>query len=154
MATRGRKPDLKRRGERERQALKLRHQGLTLADIAHRLRMSKTGVHQFVARVPRVRPIHCRECERLITRGEPGLDNVKKRPLCLRCLSRVPAATFGERLRALRLARGWSRERLARAAGLTWYAIRNFEREVGMPRYTTLVKLARVLGPGLVGLAG
>src|SRR5207253_6633649 len=126
-----------------------------LAAVGRRLGLSHNMAGFPLGRLPRAEPVRCRQCQRVITRGESGLDNLKRRPLCLRCLARMPDPTFGERLRALRLAQGLSRARLAEAAGVPATVIRAHERnEVRSPRYDTLVKLARVLGPMLVGLAG
>jgi transcriptional regulator with XRE-family HTH domain len=59
---------------------------------------------------------------------------------------------FGQRLRAARLAAGLTREGLAREAGLSKRVVHYHEKFGGKPRPGTLAKLARVLGPGLLGL--
>jgi transcriptional regulator with XRE-family HTH domain len=65
----------------------------------------------------------------------------------------MPDATFGERLRSIRLSHGLSRERLAEASGVSVRTIMGHETgRLAQPRWSVVVKLARLLGPALVGL--
>jgi transcriptional regulator with XRE-family HTH domain len=66
------------------------------------------------------------------------------------------AATFGDRLRALRTAQGWSQEELAWRSGLTPVTISLLERTVDPvhKEVGTLVALARALEVSLGQLAG
>jgi transcriptional regulator with XRE-family HTH domain len=53
---------------------------------------------------------------------------------------------FGERLKALREARGWTRYRLAKLAGLTNEGVVKLEEPGADPKLSTLVKLAGAFG--------
>jgi transcriptional regulator with XRE-family HTH domain len=149
MGKRGPKPNLVRR----RQAKKLREQGLTLSQIAERLGITSQGVHRLLGRrAPR--PICCRKCGAVIVPiGSPGADVMRRRPVCLACLASMPDAGFGERLRALRLARGMMQSRLAMNAGVSLSTLRLYEQGLrDHPQWPMVLKLARFLGPALVGL--
>ena len=56
------------------------------------------------------------------------------------------ARTFGERLRALRRARGWSLERLAEEAGLHWTYVGSVERGERNISLLNIVRLAAAVG--------
>jgi XRE family transcriptional regulator, regulator of sulfur utilization len=56
------------------------------------------------------------------------------------------AVLFGQSLRRLRTARGWSQERLAEAAGITLNYVGNLERGEQGPSLHILVRLSRALG--------
>jgi transcriptional regulator with XRE-family HTH domain len=65
--------------------------------------------------------------------------------------------TFGERLRALRLAAGMTQQALADSAGLAVSAVRVYEqggRKRGEPTWASAIKLADALGVSLDRLAG
>lgn len=60
---------------------------------------------------------------------------------------KVPeAVAFGERVRALRLKRGWSQEQLAEEADLNSVQVSHIERGANEPKLTTIIRLARALG--------
>lgn len=60
------------------------------------------------------------------------------------------SSDFGERVIAAREAMGLSQSALAKAAGVTYQAVRKIERGVTTrPQPTTIEKLARVLGPDI-----
>ena len=59
------------------------------------------------------------------------------------------ARTFGERVRAFRLARGWSQRDLAEQIGATQQAVQRCEGGMRAPNLTTFVNLADALGVGL-----
>jgi transcriptional regulator with XRE-family HTH domain len=72
--------------------------------------------------------------------------------LCLTCVAATDASAFGERLRALRLARGFTRSKLAKASGVTTDTIRAHERhQARKPYRPTIVRLTALLGPALQG---
>ena len=143
-----RKPSVHRR-----QAHRLRQLGWSLKEIADELGLTIQGVHYLLKKFGGLRPIVCRLCGSLVCKGEPGMQNFRTRPLCLRCLAGMPDATFGERLRSIRLSHGLSRERLAEASGVPLRTIMGHETgRLAHPRWPMLVKLARLLGPALVGL--
>jgi transcriptional regulator with XRE-family HTH domain len=63
-------------------------------------------------------------------------------------------ATFGERLRQLREARGWSQRELADRASVPYFTIYRCERGThGEPRVSVAARLARALGVSLDVLA-
>ena len=81
------------------------------------------------------------------------MDNIKKRPVCLKCLAQMPDTTFGDRMRSLRLARGLTQEEVAKAVGVSVVTIRAHEREMtDNPTWETVLKMVRFFGPTLVGL--
>jgi DNA-binding XRE family transcriptional regulator len=129
---------------RRRQAAELRAQGLTLAAIGRELNCTKQAVYQLL-RPPsaygpasRKRPA-CAAC-RADLGGGPGLQDSDP-PLCL---ARRPRATFGQRLRAHRIALGLSRRALAEKAGVGTGTV--LEQSKHRPQPPTLRKLARALG--------
>jgi transcriptional regulator with XRE-family HTH domain len=61
----------------------------------------------------------------------------------------MPDTTFAQRLRSLRVAHGLTRAALERACGLSRGVVANVERDEHTPRAATVVRLVRVLGPGL-----
>ena len=52
---------------------------------------------------------------------------------------------FGENVRAARLAKGWTQERLAQETGLATVQVSRIERGVREVRLTTLLRLSRAL---------
>lgn len=62
------------------------------------------------------------------------------------------AVLFGQSLRALRMERGWSQERLAVEAGITLNYVGNLERGEQGPSLHILVRLARALEMDLPAL--
>jgi transcriptional regulator with XRE-family HTH domain len=67
---------------------------------------------------------------------------------CLRCLAKHPEATFGDRLKAHRLAAGLSLAALAARCGVSYQRVADYERGV-VPNWRALVALVGVLGHGL-----
>ncbi len=63
---------------------------------------------------------------------------------CMNCLPR--GATYGERLKARRLAAGLTLNALSRQAGLHLQRLGNYEQGRIQPKWATLAKLIRVLG--------
>ena len=66
------------------------------------------------------------------------------------CLARQPGATFGERLKAHRLASGLTQQELADATDTYPQEISCYERDETEPTWRTVAALVRVLGVGLV----
>jgi transcriptional regulator with XRE-family HTH domain len=149
MAGQGRKPDLKRRQE----VHKLRQQGLTVQKIAVRLGITHQGVSQLLRPIPVLPHVLCAKCGATMAKGKRGLVDSEARPLCLACLAKLPVTTFGERLLALRLSRGLTRQELAHAAGVQVGMIRSHERGAAKkPHRAIFDKLVRLLGPTLVSI--
>jgi DNA-binding XRE family transcriptional regulator len=104
-------------------------QGAGLRDVAAKLGCEKKAAGQFLRRLEEVvRPEWCREVFR-----DPDGRHMDLTP-------------FAERLRALRLSRGWSQERLAEECGLCQGTICHLEAARKGPKWETLDKLTRVLG--------
>jgi transcriptional regulator with XRE-family HTH domain len=124
-----------------------RTQGMTVKDIGAQLGISHQAVCQLLrgcdGTVPSFR-LRCRTCRKAITSGHGSLRR-NGSVLCLRCLTRQADSLFSECLRAHRLAAGLTRAGLAAKAGLSPAVIGNYERNITMPTYRSLVKLARAL---------
>jgi transcriptional regulator with XRE-family HTH domain len=60
------------------------------------------------------------------------------------------AATFGQRLKAHRLAKGMTLMALNELAGISWNLLSKYERDVVEPKSRNLVKLIGVLGTRLI----
>lgn len=79
--------------------------------------------------------------DRSLARDEDG-RNVPPR----RTGKKVPEAiAFGKRVRELRLARGWTQERLAEESNLNAVQVSHIERGANEPKLTTILRLARAL---------
>lgn len=61
---------------------------------------------------------------------------------------------FGENVRAARLAKGWTQERLAQETGLATVQVSRIERGVREVRLTTLLRLLKALGSTPADLTG
>jgi transcriptional regulator with XRE-family HTH domain len=145
----GRKPNL----ERRRQVLNLRDRGLTLKEIARRFGVSKQAVWSLLNSRPQrtaARAVPCTGCGTMIV--SPGaLRRDAATALCLDCLRTRPDATFGQRLKALRLAAGLSRTELARQVDMAPGSLSAYEAGLRRPQRRSAVRLARALGDDLLG---
>jgi transcriptional regulator with XRE-family HTH domain len=61
-------------------------------------------------------------------------------------------ATFGQRLKARRLANGITLMALCERTGIGWTLLSKYERDVVEPKCRTLMKLIRVLGVSLMAV--
>ena len=93
--------------------------------------------------------VHCSECRLLIAPTIRSSTN-NGPALCLDCLAKRPQATFGERVKAYRLAAGLTQEMLARLSGSIPYMIRRYEQDRAEPMLTSLLRIVRVLGIGVI----
>ena len=147
----GAKPDERRR----REMANLRAQGLSYAEIGRRLGVSRQCVQRLLQRAGAAEPgplvFRCRACRTPIAsvRG-PRMHN--REAYCLACLARHPEATFGQRLKACRLAAGLTLRQLADTAGMPYPLLAAYERHARHPRWPTIARLVRLLGPDLVTL--
>jgi transcriptional regulator with XRE-family HTH domain len=135
--------------QRRRRIAALRATGLTYEEIGKRLGISYQSVQQALQRAGNARlvPIRCRECGAVITRMRTVANN--NGPVyCLDCLP--GAATFGQRLKARRLAKGISLMALSEQTGIVWTLLSKYERDVVEPKCRTLMKLIGVLGMELM----
>jgi transcriptional regulator with XRE-family HTH domain len=143
----GRKPDRPRVEEMAR----LRDAGLTLAEIGERLGVTRQTVHRTLARagLSRPRAVACRVCRAVVAKRPAGTGKPLS-VLCMTCLGKLPDAPFCERLHAFRQAAGLTQEQLGERAGVARYKVARWECDGALPRWPDIVKLARVLGEGLV----
>jgi hypothetical protein len=100
----------------------LRARGSTFREIGRRLGLSAEGVRYMLGLTPpRPRPVRpdlrCANCRRVIP-GSGTTGRTAGAVYCTTCLASMPDATFAQRLRSLRVARGLSRAALARLSGL------------------------------------
>ena len=73
---------------------------------------------------------------------------------CLDCLARHPEATFGQRLKAHRLAAGMTLRDLSRRIGIGRTQLSRYERGAAFATWPSLVKLLQVFGVALVDVWG
>jgi transcriptional regulator with XRE-family HTH domain len=139
----GRKPDR----ERRRQVTEMRTQGLSMAEIGRRLGISRQAVYSTLRSIqnPTRRVVLCRKCK-LPFDPVGVLAKDANKTLCLICLAREPAPTFGQRLKAFRLAIGLTRMDLARLAGISPPMIQHYEEDKHFPNRASRLKLATALG--------
>jgi DNA-binding XRE family transcriptional regulator len=145
MPKRGRKPDTKRRGL----IAKLRATGMSYRKIGHRLGVTRQCVHATLKRSGPVglASIMCCTCGRKIgPRRGLSPDPV----FCLNCLP--SDSSFGQRLRAYRVAASLTQRGLASQAGLDSTSITCYESGKYLPRKQALAKLIRVLGVEWLGV--
>jgi transcriptional regulator with XRE-family HTH domain len=98
-------------------------------------------------------PVYCRECRECLGSGPAGFTS-NAPAYSLTCLARHPDATFGERLKAYRLAAGLTQRELSERAEVCISRVTEFESGRSFPQWRTLRKLIGVLGVGLVDVAG
>jgi DNA-binding CsgD family transcriptional regulator len=137
---------------RRQQVVQLRAQGMSVADIARRLGLTRQGVlhHLRPVAVPGAPAVYCRRCGAIAL---PANSNLREpRPaLCPACVAQQPGVPFSAILRAYRLAAGYTRAELARRSGVHANTVLTCESAGrGRPRRDTVAKLVRVLGPGLL----
>jgi DNA-binding transcriptional regulator YiaG len=117
--------------------------------------MSRQLVHYHAAAAglagPRRGTVRCCECETVIATGHHTIE-YNRRALCLACLEKRPDVPFSRRLKACRLARGLTADKLASLAGIPVHAVRAWEQGACWPRWERLARLVRVLGAELVTL--
>ena len=138
---RGRPPNPQRRGR----IVQLRAEGLTYEQIGERLGITYQAVQQALRHTGNARlvAIRCRECQAVITH----LRTVKDNNGPVYCVACLPGdATFGQRLKTLRLAKGLTLMTLGERTGIGWNLLSKYERDVVEPKFRTLAKLVRLLG--------
>jgi transcriptional regulator with XRE-family HTH domain len=139
--TSGRKPNQ----ERRRQAPRLRAEGLTLEEIGNRLGVCRQGAAYLLAPLREPPAVDCRRCGAAL--NSPGATSRDAgKALSLPCVGKCPEASFGERLKAFRLAAGLSQSELARKAGVWPSIIHKYELKGHRLRPGALARLARALG--------
>jgi transcriptional regulator with XRE-family HTH domain len=140
----GRTPDQ----ERNRRMAELRAEGKTLAQIARLLGMSRQTVRRALESRPTKRPfrIRCRLCDQDINpAGAVPRDD--RDVLCLSCLAKRPELSFGEHLKAFRLAAGIKVVTLAKQVKVRPSVISSYEHgRTETPTWQLLMQLLQVLG--------
>jgi transcriptional regulator with XRE-family HTH domain len=153
---RGRPPE-RRTAERRREALRLRAEGQTLAEIGRHLGVTYQAIWWLLTDRGRdqsqVNRLACAHCGAVIIEGR-YLPRGSGPVPCLRCLKRYKVTKFGVRLKAYRLAAKLSQDELATLAGLSGSIIGLYERGARPPGSGSLLKLVGVLGKGLVATHG
>jgi transcriptional regulator with XRE-family HTH domain len=133
--------------ERRRNVVELRAKGLSLSEIGRRLGISRQTVHATLESIRKAgqRVITCRECRMPI---DPAgvLPRDAHNTLCLICMARGPEATFGQRLKAFRLAIGLTRRELDLLAGLPPSSVQYYEQDRRAPTEKNRARLAEALG--------
>jgi transcriptional regulator with XRE-family HTH domain len=94
--------------------------------------------------------VFCRECRECLGSGLAGFTS-NAPAYCLTCLARHPDASFGERLKAYRLAAGLTQRELSERAEVCISRVTEFESGRSLPQWRTVRKLIGELGAGLVG---
>src|SRR5205085_3058532 len=142
----GRKPD-PRTAVRYREALKLRTQGWKLEQIGTRLGLTTQGVWRILRDyghgAPAPGTVTCSHCKRRIAQGT-GLLQSSGPVLCLSCLGRRPDASFGQRLKAFRMAAGLTQTALSEKSGVAQVTISGYEQRRLGPQWHNLIRLVRV----------
>jgi transcriptional regulator with XRE-family HTH domain len=139
----GKPPNLRLR----RRVLQLRARGLPVGEIGRRLGVStQTVCNHLKAAGQGPLSARCADCGRELA---PGVRPPAGTAYCLDCLEKYPDCPFGTRLRSLRLAAGLSVKDLGERVGGFGTAVSAQERGRDEPSWSSLVRLARVLGPGV-----
>lgn len=138
---------------RVRRAIQLREAGLTYAEIGEQVGLTRQGVHKLlkVARGKVPPTICCMDCGTIV---EPVivLSPRATELYCPACLLKHPEATFGQRLRAFRLAKGLTREELGKRSGMTGSMMGKIEQGQKRPTALAMWAIARGLGVSVEAL--
>jgi DNA-binding XRE family transcriptional regulator len=144
MAHRRKRPDTAVSRERRAQAVRLRGQGLTFAQIGARLGITRQAAHALVAGPRAVGAVEacCAACRAPLAGARRTVGEV----LCRACLAGRTEVPFGLRLRSLRLAAGLTQRELARQAGRPRSSIKDYEAGRCRPGRATRRRLTHALG--------
>jgi transcriptional regulator with XRE-family HTH domain len=127
-------------------------EGLTFQEIGKLLGVSRQYVHRSLSgpKAPLRLAIRCSACGADVPCPGPLARDV----LCLDCARKRAGTTFAQRLKAFRLAVGFTRTRLALRAELSRRTIFNSEQGRTLPTAATIGRLARALGTTSNALVG
>jgi transcriptional regulator with XRE-family HTH domain len=138
--------------ERRRRVTRLRAGGLTLESIAQKLGVSRQAIWSLLNTRPqrtKARALTCQGCGALIV-SAGALRGDADSALCLDCVEAEPNLSFGQRLRALRLAAGLTRSELAEQSEIAPGSIRAYEEDRRTPHLRSIARLASLLGNHLL----
>jgi hypothetical protein len=124
---------------------------MTYEQIGARLGVSHQAVQQILQHAGNARlvPIHCRGCDTIITR----LRTVRDHNGPVYCRDCLPAdATFGQRSKTQRLAKGLTLMAMSERTGIAWNLLSKYERDLVEPKCCSLIKLIRVPGVALLAM--
>jgi len=97
------------------------------------------------------RSVPCSACRRdIVSAGAIASD--RGSALCLECLGRQADTSFRRRLKAFRLAAGWTKAELVTRCGFTHSALWKYEDQGVTPRLPAALQLAQALGVSLKAL--
>jgi transcriptional regulator with XRE-family HTH domain len=131
---------------------RLRAKGLTFQQIGDKLGVTRQAVEDMLERAnAKAMTVACCRCQVVIWTGRRNIAN-NSPTLCLTCLAKTPWATFGQRLKAVRVAAGLTLRELGEKAGVCWESLSHYEIDRSEPRWSTIEKLIRTLGYGLVSI--
>jgi transcriptional regulator with XRE-family HTH domain len=134
---------------RRREAAKLRAQGWTVQRIADYLGVTHQRVSRILkaAGVP-LRAVRCRECGTTILDRAHGAG-VRASVWCLACLRQHPEAPFGERVKAARLAAGFTQRQVAKQLGIDHSISGKLEARRGQPDQQLRAALVQLFATAL-----
>jgi DNA-binding XRE family transcriptional regulator len=137
--------------ERHREIAELRASGMSYKAIGDRFGVSHQAIVETLQRTGHKMAIQvrCRKCKDLIVEmrmaprrsKKPG-SKASSLVYCLRCLPR--SASFGQRLKACRLAAGLNLAALEKKSGVR--AVGQYELEKARPTWATIAKFIRLFG--------
>jgi transcriptional regulator with XRE-family HTH domain len=125
---------------------------MTLESIAQKLGVSRQAIWSLLNTRPqrtKARALTCRGCGALIV-SSGALRGDADSAFCLDCVEAEPEISFGQRLKALRLAAGLSRSELSVQSGIAPGSIRAYEEDRRTPHLRSIARLASLLGNHLL----
>jgi transcriptional regulator with XRE-family HTH domain len=140
--------------ETQRVVLEGAARGLSLRQIGIQVGLSHEQVRQILVRRTAAAPpvSRCRRCGALTNAN--GFAGTPRKTLCIACLLLQSDYPLNKRLRALRLARNWTQQELAKASDVSSSTIFCMESTGHEPGLRTLRKLASALEVDLFTLVG
>jgi hypothetical protein len=128
----------------------MRRRGFTTAEIARRVNLTRQGVEYVLGLhcIQASRTIRCRRCKDVIV-ATKHRDQLSGPVLCLECLGAQSDATFGQRLKAFRLAAGLSKRALSAQTGIPRHNLSKYEADEWVPLQKSMSRLVQILGAPL-----
>jgi DNA-binding transcriptional regulator YiaG len=140
---------------KQREAARLRRQGMPWRDIGQRLGGITTQAAQQLAQdsgddYEHRHKFRCRACRTVIVSSVHAFTSNSQTAWCKACLAKRPTAPIGERIKTFRISADLTTAELSRRTGVSWDIIRNFERGKTQPMWHHLEKLLRFFGSELL----